>query len=239
MGRILTISLSLSLARSVTVAVRSRGLIDRGVRKSVIARSMMQNEVGSPVAMASLISNTEDSALPDLNLLVTTNLSSTETVNDDQHTRSIDEEAKKQSYYHCNSASCGVKKRVEPSPDDPTTVVTTYKGQHTHPPMASLSMVTHLVHETVIDVTNSTLQEAGSNELPPRSPEINGITESLMGELPENDTNSSSKEIRNSHLQNFGHATIVLAVLIATITFAAGMLGSDLLVVLTKKLERQ
>ncbi|XP_068660282.1 WRKY transcription factor 23-like [Aristolochia californica] len=37
------------------------------------------------------------------------------------------------SYYRCTSAMCGVKKRVERSCDDPTIVVTTYEGQHTHP----------------------------------------------------------------------------------------------------------
>ncbi|XP_007035842.2 PREDICTED: probable WRKY transcription factor 48 [Theobroma cacao] len=37
------------------------------------------------------------------------------------------------SYYRCTSAGCGVKKRVERSSDDPTVVVTTYEGQHTHP----------------------------------------------------------------------------------------------------------
>ncbi|KAL4271679.1 hypothetical protein GQ457_13G023520 [Hibiscus cannabinus] len=37
------------------------------------------------------------------------------------------------SYYRCTTAGCGVKKRVERSSDDPTTVVTTYEGQHTHP----------------------------------------------------------------------------------------------------------
>ncbi|KAG9457799.1 hypothetical protein H6P81_002307 [Aristolochia fimbriata] len=36
------------------------------------------------------------------------------------------------SYYRCTSAMCGVKKRVERSCDDPTIVVTTYEGQHTH-----------------------------------------------------------------------------------------------------------
>lgn len=37
------------------------------------------------------------------------------------------------SYYRCTTAACGVKKRVERSSDDPTIVVTTYEGTHTHP----------------------------------------------------------------------------------------------------------
>ncbi|KAL0389735.1 UNVERIFIED_CONTAM: WRKY transcription factor 71 [Sesamum calycinum] len=37
------------------------------------------------------------------------------------------------SYYRCTTASCNVKKRVERSCNDPTIVVTTYEGQHTHP----------------------------------------------------------------------------------------------------------
>ncbi|ONK63234.1 uncharacterized protein A4U43_C07F12770 [Asparagus officinalis] len=36
------------------------------------------------------------------------------------------------SYYRCTTAMCGVKKRVERSSKDPTIVVTTYEGQHTH-----------------------------------------------------------------------------------------------------------
>ncbi|CAL4909746.1 unnamed protein product [Urochloa decumbens] len=42
------------------------------------------------------------------------------------------------SYYRCTAARCGVKKRVERSHHDPSTVVTTYEGQHTHPSPLSL-----------------------------------------------------------------------------------------------------
>lgn len=37
------------------------------------------------------------------------------------------------SYHRCTTVGCGVKKRVERSSDDPSIVVTTYEGQHTHP----------------------------------------------------------------------------------------------------------
>ncbi|KAK4773149.1 hypothetical protein SAY87_028168 [Trapa incisa] len=36
------------------------------------------------------------------------------------------------SYYRCTTAGCGVKKRIERSLEDPSNVVTTYEGQHTH-----------------------------------------------------------------------------------------------------------
>ncbi|XWS53497.1 hypothetical protein CRYUN_Cryun10bG0006400 [Craigia yunnanensis] len=49
------------------------------------------------------------------------------------------------SYHRCTSVGCGVKKRVERSSDDPTIVVTTYEGQHTHPcpitPRGSIGIV--------------------------------------------------------------------------------------------------
>ncbi|GLT64902.1 hypothetical protein SLA2020_373650 [Shorea laevis] len=52
------------------------------------------------------------------------------------------------SYYRCTSASCNVKKRVERSFSDPSTVVTTYEGQHSHPspimPRPSLCGGAHL-----------------------------------------------------------------------------------------------
>lgn len=42
------------------------------------------------------------------------------------------------SYYRCTSQKCSVKKRVERSFQDPTIVITTYEGQHTHPSPASI-----------------------------------------------------------------------------------------------------
>ena len=48
------------------------------------------------------------------------------------------------SYYRCTSASCNVKKRVERSFSDPSVVVTTYEGQHTHP-SPLISRPTHAV----------------------------------------------------------------------------------------------
>ena len=42
------------------------------------------------------------------------------------------------SYYRCTTQKCTVKKRVERSFQDPTTVITTYEGQHNHPIPATL-----------------------------------------------------------------------------------------------------
>ncbi|KAL5989995.1 WRKY Transcription Factor [Asimina triloba] len=42
------------------------------------------------------------------------------------------------SYYRCTTQKCSVKKRVERSFQDPTIVITTYEGQHSHPCPATL-----------------------------------------------------------------------------------------------------
>ncbi|KAJ0985952.1 hypothetical protein J5N97_004308 [Dioscorea zingiberensis] len=42
------------------------------------------------------------------------------------------------SYYRCTTQKCSVKKRVERSYQDPTIVITTYEGQHTHQSPATL-----------------------------------------------------------------------------------------------------
>jgi hypothetical protein len=48
------------------------------------------------------------------------------------------------SYYRCTSVSCNVKKHVERSLNDPTIVVTTYEGKHTHPnPVMARSSAVH------------------------------------------------------------------------------------------------
>ncbi|XP_061350325.1 probable WRKY transcription factor 48 [Gastrolobium bilobum] len=50
------------------------------------------------------------------------------------------------SYYRCTMVGCGVKKRVERSSDDPSVVVTTYEGQHTHPcPSTMRASTSHFV----------------------------------------------------------------------------------------------
>ncbi|GFP94900.1 probable WRKY transcription factor 71 [Phtheirospermum japonicum] len=42
------------------------------------------------------------------------------------------------SYYRCTTQKCGVKKRVERSFEDPSIVITTYEGQHSHHVPANL-----------------------------------------------------------------------------------------------------
>ncbi|MED6145635.1 hypothetical protein PIB30_027202 [Stylosanthes scabra] len=51
------------------------------------------------------------------------------------------------SYYRCTTSGCGVKKRVERSCDDPSIVVTTYEGQHTHPCPATSRAALAFMHE--------------------------------------------------------------------------------------------
>ncbi|KAL4339348.1 hypothetical protein GQ457_08G021760 [Hibiscus cannabinus] len=52
------------------------------------------------------------------------------------------------SYYRCTTTSCNVKKTVERSFSDPSVVITTYEGQHTHPsptmPRSCLAAGAHL-----------------------------------------------------------------------------------------------
>jgi WRKY DNA -binding domain len=49
------------------------------------------------------------------------------------------------SYYRCTTQKCQVKKRVERSYQDPSVVITTYEGKHTHQTPATLRGSTHLL----------------------------------------------------------------------------------------------
>ncbi|KAG1346834.1 WRKY transcription factor 28 [Cocos nucifera] len=49
------------------------------------------------------------------------------------------------SYYRCTTQKCSVKKRVERSYQDPTVVITTYEGQHTHQSPATIRGSNHML----------------------------------------------------------------------------------------------
>ncbi|ONK68555.1 uncharacterized protein A4U43_C05F13180 [Asparagus officinalis] len=49
------------------------------------------------------------------------------------------------SYYRCTTQKCTVKKRVERSYQDPSIVITTYEGQHTHQSPATVRGSSHLL----------------------------------------------------------------------------------------------
>ncbi|CAK9186184.1 unnamed protein product [Ilex paraguariensis] len=54
------------------------------------------------------------------------------------------------SYYRCTNSKCTVKKRVERSSEDPTTVITTYEGQHCHHTVGFPRGGGFISHETTI-----------------------------------------------------------------------------------------
>ncbi|CAO2179127.1 unnamed protein product [Urochloa humidicola] len=73
------------------------------------------------------------------------------------------------SYYRCTTPKCGVKKRVERSYQDPSTVITTYEGQHTHHSPASLR------------AGGAHLFMPGAHGLPPHLMPPSGFRSDLMG----------------------------------------------------------
>ncbi|OEL17305.1 putative WRKY transcription factor 71 [Dichanthelium oligosanthes] len=78
------------------------------------------------------------------------------------------------SYYRCTTPKCGVKKRVERSYQDPSTVITTYEGQHTHHSPASLR------------AGGAHLFMPGAHGLPPHLMAPSGFRPDLMGMMHPN-----------------------------------------------------
>ncbi|KAJ4870864.1 putative WRKY transcription factor 48 [Raphanus sativus] len=70
------------------------------------------------------------------------------------------------SYYRCTIVGCGVKKRVERSSDNPSIVMTTYEGQHTHPfpmtPRGHIGMLT----SPILDLGATTASSSSSFSIP-------------------------------------------------------------------------
>ncbi|RID76533.1 hypothetical protein BRARA_B03501 [Brassica rapa] len=70
------------------------------------------------------------------------------------------------SYYRCTTVGCGVKKRVERSSDDPSIVMTTYEGQHTHAfpmtPRGHIGMLT----SPILDHGATTASSSSSFSIP-------------------------------------------------------------------------
>ncbi|KAJ8484031.1 hypothetical protein OPV22_016516 [Ensete ventricosum] len=58
------------------------------------------------------------------------------------------------SYYRCTAQSCDVKKRVERSHQDPTVVITTYEGHHTHHSPVNVWGGAHLSSPSPVIPTN-------------------------------------------------------------------------------------
>ncbi|WOL20619.1 putative WRKY transcription factor 71 isoform X2 [Canna indica] len=79
------------------------------------------------------------------------------------------------SYYRCTTQKCSVKKRVERSYLNPTIVITTYEGKHTHqcpatgrgsthlfPPSPALSFSQDFVMQQIMQQVNGNNMQAGS-----------------------------------------------------------------------------
>ncbi|KAM1008289.1 hypothetical protein ACFX13_004820 [Malus domestica] len=109
------------------------------------------------------------------------------------------------SYYRCTTQKCGVKKRVERSYEDPSTVITTYEGQHNHPLPATLrgNAAAALFPPSMLNLapatrTFSTLAGGGPSS---------AFSQEFLFQMPQymisNNANQGSSRNPNYHLQQF------------------------------------
>nr|QGQ64038.1 WRKY transcription factor 15 [Santalum album] len=95
------------------------------------------------------------------------------------------------SYYKCTSQKCTVKKRVERSFEDPSTVITTYEGQHNHHCPATLR-------------GNAAAGMLSSSLFPSASPEGSSFTKELLSQMLPTSIDSSSSSGQR-YFQGLGH----------------------------------
>lgn len=93
------------------------------------------------------------------------------------------------SYYRCTSQKCSVKKRVERSFQDPTTVITTYEGVHTHPSPATLR--------------GSTASMLAPSILTPTPSSVTNFHQDLFMQMPS--TNFHQGDPSSLYLQSLSH----------------------------------
>ncbi|CAN8314437.1 unnamed protein product [Cochlearia groenlandica] len=126
------------------------------------------------------------------------------------------------SYYRCTTASCSVKKRVERSFIDPTTVVTTYEGQHSHiSPLVSRPISTsgsffgsslpspNLSNDFVYPIESSTLMyphqfQQQTQQLIMSSSCFGGVDEYLDSQANEYDDDHRVKKSRALMVHDYG-----------------------------------
>ncbi|KAG6525037.1 hypothetical protein ZIOFF_014989 [Zingiber officinale] len=82
------------------------------------------------------------------------------------------------SYYRCTSQKCPVKKRVERSHQDPTVVITTYEGKHTHHCPTTLRGGAHLFAPPLAPATTSFLAMQQLSQLGSTSALLQGTSTS-------------------------------------------------------------
>jgi hypothetical protein len=98
------------------------------------------------------------------------------------------------SYYRCTNNKCTVKKRVERSFEDPSTVITTYEGQHCHHSAAGLPRAGLTTDEATAAVavyrsqySNMLPQQAAASPslrpIQPRQPPAGNINNGLLGDI--------------------------------------------------------